>query len=85
MCKYDTEIDENGVEVNYTTDCELYHLTSEDGEYDSKIDVHGNGTEIYNAKDSNWDEHDHIHVDEDGNVTECHGMEERDWEDKCRS
>ena len=23
--------------------------------------------------------------DEDGNVTECHGMEERDWEDTCRS
>ena len=77
---------ENGVEVHYSTDCELYHLTDrETGEYDAKIDVYPNHIESYASKDSYWEEHDHYHTDSDGNTTEVHPMEERDWETTCRS
>jgi len=76
---------ENGVEVYYSNNCEMYHVTNEStGEYDAKIDQHPGGMEYYSTN-NDWASHDHYHTDNNGNTTECHGMESRDWDDKCRS
>lgn len=42
------------------------------------------GTEYYSTNDD-WDNHDHIHIDNDGNANECHGQEPRDWEDRTKA
>ena len=86
MSEWNKPVMENGVEVHYSSDCELYHLTdSKTGEYDAKIDVHPNHIENYSSKDSYWDEHDHYHTDSKGNTTEAHPMEARPWKTTCRS
>lgn len=86
MAFWNESVTENGVEVNYSSNCELYHLTdSKTGEYDAKIDVYPDHIESYSSKDSYWDEHDHYHTDSSGRTIECHGMEARDWRDTYRS
>lgn len=86
MSEWNEPVMENGVEVNYSSDCELYHLTdSKTGEYDAKIDVYPNHIEWYSSSDSYWDEHDHYHTDSKSNTSEVHPMEPREWRDTCRS
>lgn len=72
-------------DVVYSNNCDIFHMTNEEtGEYDAKIDVHPGGTEYYSTNDD-WDNHDHIHIDNDGNANECHGQEPRDWEDRTKA
>lgn len=86
MALWGNSITENGVEVNYSSNCEMYHLTnSSTGEYDVKIDVYPNHIESYVANDSYWEEHDHYHTDSEGCTTEVHGMDSRSWGTTCRS
>lgn len=85
MAFWNEPIMENGVEVHYSSSCELYRLTDPiTGEYDAKIDVYPNHIEFYSSKDSYWDEHIHTHTDSKGNTTAVHPMEQRDWETTCR-
>jgi hypothetical protein len=85
MSSWNEPVTENGVEVHYSSDCELYHLTSDKGDYDAKIDVYPNHYETYIADSSNWDKHIHVHTDSEGNTTEAHGMESKSWRTTCRS
>lgn len=80
------EIVENGVEVYWSADCEVYRLTnSETGEYDAKIDVYPDHVETYMSEDSYWDEHDHYHTDSNGVTNEAHPMEARKWKTTYKS
>lgn len=73
------------VEVEWSNNCEIYHLDPTTGEYDAKIDVYPDHTETYRSNDdSYWAEHDHYHTDKDGNTTECHPMEARNWTTRSR-
>lgn len=85
MAEWNDSVVENGVEVTYSSDCELFLMDTETGEYDAKIDVYSNHIETYVSKDSYWEEHDHYHTDDEGNTKEVHGMETREWKDTCRS
>ncbi len=86
MAYWNDSVTENGVEMHYSSDCELYHLTnSETGEYDAKIDVYPGHIEDYSSENSYWDKHDHYHTDSSGNRSEVHGMEDRNWDTTCRS
>lgn len=64
--KNNDSVVENGVEVTYSSDCELFLMDTETGEYDAKIDVYSNHIETYVSKDSYWEEHDHYHTDDEG-------------------
>ncbi len=82
--EYDTEVI-NGIEINYTTDCELYHICDWDkGYYDSKIDIHPDHTDSYDSNDCYWIEHNYIYHT-DNEIKICHEMEERPWKTRCRS
>ena len=86
MTFWNEPVMKNGVEVHYSSDCELYHLTNaKTGEYDAKIDVYPNHIESYSSKNSYWDKHIHNHTDSNGDTTEAHPMEARDWKTTCRS
>ena len=85
MAYWHEPVYENGFEVRYSNNCELYHLDPKTGEYDAKIDVYPNHIETYTSENSYWDKHDHHHTDEHGNTTEAHPMESRSWRDTCRS
>lgn len=51
MAYWNDSVTENGVEVHYSSNCELYHLTNpETGEYDAKIDVYPNHIEDYSSE-----------------------------------
>ena len=75
---------ENGVEVNYSSNCSIYMADTNTGEYTEKFDVFGDHAEHYTSHDSYWDSHTHTHYDSDGNGYECHGMEDRPWYDRDR-
>ena len=68
----------------YYTGRELYHLASENGEYDGKIEVKQNGTtHVYRSKDSYWDDHSHDVYDKNGrNVYNRPEGEGHKWEDR---
>lgn len=86
MAFWNQSVTENGVEVRYSDNCEVYRLTNtKTGEYDKKLDVYPDHVEEYSSKNSYWDKHDHKHIGKDGKEVECHGMEARAWKDKCRS
>ena len=58
--------DNSGVEVNYMGR-NLYHLTSNDGDYDAKIEAKTDGTtHVYTTK-SDWSDHSHDVYDNKGN------------------
>lgn len=86
MAFWNNSVMENGVEVNYSSNCEIYRLSNaRTGEYDAKIDVYPSHVESYSSRDSYWDKHDHYHTGSDGKTVQCHGMESREWRDTCRS
>lgn len=68
----------------YYTGRELYHLCSDDGAYDGKIDVHRDGTtHVYKSKDAYWDDHSHDVYDQDGHYIGGHpDGENHRWEDR---
>lgn len=58
--------DNNGVEV-ICTGSELFRLSDSDLGYDGKISAKGDGSFDLYETSSNWEDHSHVHVDENGN------------------